>query len=189
MRRLHLCAVTVSMLVLTGCATMNVSSYVERDIDFVRLHTYAWGPAERMATGDPRLDNNPFFHDYFRHAVDEHLAAKGFRKVTSDTPDLLLHFHATVTQSFAASDAGRETCGGGHDCEPRFSEYETGTLVLDVTDARTSHVVWRGSARQAVDALIDNQDWMEEYLAKAVARMMERFPIAVHDADRARQRS
>ena len=55
-------------------------------------------------------------------------------------------------------------------------DYESGTLVLDFRDTRTNRVVWRGSAGQSVDGLIDNQEWMEKYLDKPVALMMERFP-------------
>ena len=155
---------------------------MERNTDFTQFHTFDWGPSGALSTGDPRLDNNPFFHDYFRRAVEERLIAKGFRKASSGSPDLLFHYHATMSQSFDVSEAalGYADCGGEHDCEPRVAEYEAGTLVLDVMDASTRRVVWRGSARQSVDGLIDNQDWMEKYITKSVARMMERFP-AVED--------
>ena len=62
--------------------------------------------------------------------------------------------------------------------KPGSPSTEAGTLVLDVRDARTNRVVWRSSAQQSVDGLIDNQDWMEKYIEKAVARMMEQFPRA-----------
>jgi hypothetical protein len=57
-------------------------------------------------------------------------------------------------------------------------DYEAGTLVLDALDARTNQLVWRGSARQSVDALIDNQEWMEKYVDQSVARVMATFPAS-----------
>jgi hypothetical protein len=169
----------VAALVLTGCATMNVSSHVERSIDFAQFHTYDWGPADALPTGDPRLDKNPFFHDYFQGAVEKQLAAKGFEKSASGTPDLLIHYHANVTRRFSVSGIHREygPCTGDS-CQPRLNEYEAGTLVLDIVDTRTNKVIWRGWAQQSVDGVIDNQDGMREYVTKGAARMMERFPRA-----------
>ena len=170
-------AAAVAALALTGCATMNVSSHVERSIDFAQFHTSEWGPADALPTGDPRLDNNPFFHDYFQGSVEKQLAAKGFEKSASGTPDLLIHYHANVTRRFSVAGVDREygACAG-ENCQPRLREYEAGTLVIDIVDAGTNRVIWRGWAQQKVDGVIDNQEGMREYVTKGVARMMERFP-------------
>jgi Domain of unknown function (DUF4136) len=164
------------MAFLTGCAPIHVSSYLERDVDLAQYHTYDWGPSDALPTGDPRLDNNPFFHDYFQEAVEKRLRVSGLRKSASGTPDLLIYYHARMSQSFQVSDGEYGTCNTESDCEPRVTDYESGTLVLDFRDAHTNKRVWRGSVQQSVDGLIDNQAWMEKYLDKAVARMMERFP-------------
>jgi hypothetical protein len=177
MSRFAVCSAAVAAaLVLTGCATMNVSSHMQRGVDFRQFHTYDWGPADALPTGDPRLDNNPFFHDHFEGAVEKQLAAKGFVKPVVGTPDLLLHYHANVTRRFsiAGLDAQYGSCAG-HDCQPRLTEYEAGTLILDMVDTRTNTLVWRGWAQQSVDGVIDDQDWLEEYITKGVTRMLERF--------------
>lgn len=57
-----------------------------------------------------------------------------------------------------------------------MSEYEEGTIVIDIVDARTDRVVWRGWAQSNMDGVIDNQDLLEKQIRKAVARMMERLP-------------
>src|SRR5687768_2856395 len=88
----------LSAMVLTGCASMNVSSYVERGIDIRRFHTYNWGPPDTFSTGDPRLDNNRFFDERVRTQVERRLASRGFEKTTSNIPDLLVHYHVSVTQ-------------------------------------------------------------------------------------------
>src|ERR1051325_9106111 len=41
-------------------------------------------------------------------------------------------------------DRSRDACYNNYDCEPSVSEYDAGTLILDVVDARTKKVVWRG---------------------------------------------
>ena len=42
------------------------------------IHTYDWGPADALPTGDPRLDQNPFFKDHLEGAVEKELATRGF---------------------------------------------------------------------------------------------------------------
>ena len=42
----------IGTLAITGCATMNVSSHVQRGLDVSRYHTYDWGPADALPAGD-----------------------------------------------------------------------------------------------------------------------------------------
>jgi hypothetical protein len=167
----------VTGLFLAGCATMNVSSYVERDVDFKQFTTYNWEKADALPVGDPRLDNNPFFHDYFQGAVEKEMARMGFEKVEWGTPDLRLHYHANVQQRFSV--AGVDTEYGycsGQECQGRITDYEAGTFVLDVTDAFKNKVIWRGWAQTNVNGVIDNQDWMREHVGEAVTKMLKQFP-------------
>ena len=165
------------MLVLSGCVPMNVSSYKERGVDFARFHTYSWATAADFSTGDPRLDNNPFFHEFLRNAVEARMNALGLRRASGEDPDLLIRYHAIMSQSFSVS-APDSNCQGGHDCEPSALDFETGTLSLDVVDSATNRTVWRGWSRQSVDGFIDNQNRMEQYVSRSVERMMKGFGAA-----------
>lgn len=168
-------AAAVTALVLAGCATLNVSSYVERGADFTRYRTYAWEPEGSFATGDPRLDNNPFFQDRLRRAVERHLAARGYEKTVSPMADLIVHYHASVTQQIFTGELDRVyACD---DCRPEV--FDAGTLFIDVLDRRAIKVVWRGWAEGAVAGVIDNQSSMEATVDRAVARIFERFPSSL----------
>lgn len=160
-------------LTLAGCATMNVSSFVERGVDVTSYRTYDWAPVERLATGDPRLDNNPFFQERLQGAVDQQLAARGLERTTSATADLIIHYHASVSQAVDVGSIDR-TYGYCSDCTP--SVYEAGTILIDFVDARTNTLVWRGWAEGSIDGAIDNQEWMEQTVDEAVARILETFP-------------
>jgi hypothetical protein len=168
-------AVALCAFVLTGCASMKVSSYTERGVDFTRYHTYNWEPAASLSTGDPRLDNNPFFQERVEADVEKQLATRGFEKTTSGTPDLLIRYHASVRQRLDVNGADRDNgpCRGD-DCRPYV--YDKGGLVLDLVDTRTNRLVWRGWAEGSVDAMIDNQEWMEQKIDEVVARILERLP-------------
>jgi hypothetical protein len=173
-----LAAVAICALAVTGCATtMSLSSHVERGLDFGRYRTYDWGPADALPTGDPRLDKNPFFKDHVEGAVEKQLAARGFEMSTSGTPDLLIHYHASITQRI---DVNRVDRGYGYcytdDCQSGVIEYEAGTLVLDIVDTRTNRVIWRGWAQDSVEGVLDNEDRMERKINEAVTRMLARLP-------------
>ena len=78
LRSTRIAVVTLLALALTGCATMKVSSHVERGAEFTHYRTWAWAPADEQPTGDPRLDNNPFFQDRLRGAVEHEMTRKGY---------------------------------------------------------------------------------------------------------------
>ena len=156
---------------------MTVSSHVDRGIDFARYRTYDWGPADALPTGDPRLDKNPFFKDHVEGAVEKQLAARGLEMSKSGTPDLLIHYHASINQRIDVNRVDRRYgyCYGV-DCPSDVIEYEAGTLVLDIVDSRTNRVIWRGWAQDTVERVLDNEDAMARQINEAVKRMLARLP-------------
>ena len=170
-----LAAATLVAMALNGCAPVRVHSYLERGVDFRQYRTYAWGPADALSTGDPRLDNNRFFRDRVEKAVGQELTSRGFEKTESSAPDVLIHLHARIDQRIASDAIDREyrPCDVS-DCRPFV--YDTGTLLLDFIDTRTNRLVWRGWAENSLDGAIENQDWMEATIDDAVAKILARLP-------------
>ena len=167
---------SVVAIVLTACApTMRVNSYADRGTDFNRYRTYGFAPADRVSTGDPRLDNNPFFNERMQADIDKQLPARGFEKAASRTPDLLIHYHASFTQRVDVNGIDREYgyCGTD-DCRPFV--YDAGTLTVDLVDGRTNRLVWRGWAEGGVDGVIDDQAWLEQKVDDAVTRILAQLP-------------
>ena len=177
MRRLGILATAAAALLLTGCATRIVSSHVELGTDFGRYHSYGWGPADALPTGDARLDNNAFFRDYFQGAIEKELAAKRL-VLTSNEPDLLIHTHTNVTHRLDVDETprGYPTCQG-NGCPPIVSQYEISTLMIDVVDARTNTLLWRAWSRDDMSAAIDDQQRLRRAVTDAVADMMKLFPV------------
>lgn len=165
-------------LALAGCATMQVGTYATRGLDLRQYRIYAWGPSESLSTGDPRLDNNEFFDARVRMQVDRQLATRGFEKNASASPDLLVHYHASVSQQIDVRNLDPEYgyCDD-EDCGPYV--YDAGTLFVDLIDARTNTLLWRGWAEGSMDRAIDNQAWMEETIDEAVGRILQRLPAGL----------
>jgi hypothetical protein len=177
MFRLRQLGLVVAATLAVGCATLNVSSHVERGINFAEFATYDWGPADALPTGDPRLDNNPFFRDYLMGAVEKQLAARGYERATGGTPHLLVHYHANVAQRFeihGMEPANYPQCYPN--CEPSLAEYEQGTIVVDIVNAATGKLVWRAWAQNNMGGLINDQDALQRHIVRSFARMFEEFP-------------
>ncbi len=156
-----------------ACATMQVGSHVARGHTFTQYRTFEWGPRDALPTGDPRLDGDPVFHDYIQGAVEKALAARGFTRAETGAPDLLIHYHASVTRRIDVNRIDRER-GYVYDeaAETRVFDYEAGFLILDVIDARTNRLMWRGWARDDFAKFLGS-DRMVREINEAVRRMVE----------------
>ena len=163
---------------LAGCATMSVSSHLQRDIDFIEYVTYDFGARDHFPVGDPRLDNNPFFRDYVEGAIEKQMAAKGYELAVTGRPDLLLHYHASVSQRIDVyqADAAHGYYPGPALTESQTRAFEQGTLILDVVDARTDRVIWRGWAQDSMTGVIDDQRRLERQVNEGITRMMRLLP-------------
>ena len=166
----------LGVLALTACATTNVRSFVERGIDVQQYRTYSWSPAREQATGDPRLDNNRFFKERIEAAVEHNLNARGFERTAAGDSDLLIRYYASVEQQLNANGADQPytSCQG---CQPYV--FDAGTIVIDLIDARTRRMVWRGWDEGSIDGIVDDQARLEKRVDDAVARILEKLPRRV----------
>ncbi len=178
-----------TLTTLACAAPIRVESYAERGANLARYRTYAFAPVETVATGDPRLDSNPFFQERVQQAVDKGLAAKGYRRASSGAPDMVVHFHASVAQDIDVVDLDRTAgyCSGAttatgaparaaDDCTPFV--YDAGTLLMDLVDGQTKKLAWRGWAKTNLDGVVDNQTWLEQRVDTAVERIVAQMPRA-----------
>ena len=168
---------SAALLVAVACAVpIRVGSYVERGADLQLYRSYDFAPLEPTPTGDPRLDSNPFFTERVQAAASRGLADRGYVRSSSDAADLLVHFHASVVQGLDIGTIDRERgrCPDEGGCRPYT--YDAGTLVMDLVDARTGKLVWRGWAESNFQGMVDNQALLEERIDIAMARLLAQLP-------------
>ena len=178
MQRPRYATVIVAACLLSGCATMRVSSHTERGLIWSQYHTFEWGRADSLPPSDPRLQQDPYFRDRIEGAVERQMAAKGFqRSPASSVPDLLIHYHAAINERIDVDEIDRRygDCDAV-DCVPRVSRYEAGTLVVDIVDARTRRLIWRGWAQDSVEDVLGNRDRVRQTIEDGVSRMFATFP-------------
>lgn len=170
----------------TGCMTlMPVGSHVERGVDFVRFATYDWGPADALPVSDQRLRENPFFVDDVHGAIDTELNRHGLVRAVTERADLMVHYHATTTERVeVTSRPGSYRDCVGDNCRPDVNTYDAGTLVIDIVDASTRELVWRGWAEHRLEDMLDDPVQVRRRVQDAVRRIFDTFPLSVNPTSR-----
>ncbi len=176
-RRTTQALAVLSVALLNACATVHAGADFEPGVRLDQYQTFDWGGGDSIPVGDPRLDNNPFFDSRVRAAVELELAAKGLKRVTT-SPDLLVHYHASVRQrvDVIRADEGRGYSSPRDGTSDMVLEYEEGTLILDVAEPKAKAILWRGWSQTDVGGLIENPREMEKRIRESVRKMMLKFP-------------
>ena len=157
--------------------SMSAGADYDRDVDFTAYHTFAWEEADLLPVGDPRLDGNPFFVERIQNSVSAELAARGLERVGTG-PSLLVHYHASVRDRVDVFEVDRRA---GYDVSEygpgtAVRQYDEGTLLVDVVDAETLRVIWRGWARADVTRFLDQPEALETLVEEAARAMFQHFP-------------
>jgi hypothetical protein len=171
-RRFAAGAAVTALVIGAACAPLTVTSFTGRGVDVPAYRTFAWERVDTGVPGDPRLDNNIFFHEYLRSAIDRQLVSHGYEP-TILQPDVYVHYHATAQQqvSIVGEDWTTHRC---RDCSVEV--YDAATLLVDLTDARTGALVWRGVADSGLAGAVADQTRMEGTIERVVERIFAKLP-------------
>lgn len=163
------------ILLFSACSTLRVRTDYAHNVNFGRFHTYSW---LRVRAG------NSLWADRIRQDVNLQLAARGLTEVPGGGDLAVAAFGATREQPSLETfynDFG-PGFGGWYWNGPWMSEgYSTtqvvytpvGSLTVDLFSNRDKHLVWRGTAAQALSG---NPRHNEQKLAHAVDKMFRSFP-------------
>jgi hypothetical protein len=168
-------AVALSAVLASACAPMQVHSYAPPEASVATYRSYGWAVGDLGSTGDPRLDSNRFFVERVQRAADAELRRRGYERASVGAPDLMLHIHARLSQRIEAAELDHITGTCRDDC--RATVFDEGTLLIDVVDARTDALVWRGWAERTIlERVVDDQASMNQVIDKAVTAIFGRLP-------------
>ena len=153
MRTLTFSRLLFAVLVMAGCASVQVSQDYDPHADMSRYGTWQWRDLVQAATGDIRVDN-PLLDKRIRRAVEIHLVGRNISPA-SGKPDLYLTYHLVIEQKIL-SDTYYSTVGvgsyyhpwyGGVGTETRIRQYDESRLTIDIYSAGTGDLLWRGVGR------------------------------------------
>ena len=91
--------------------------------------------------------------------------------------------HQTVDTYYDGFGGGWRWGGGFGDATTSVDTYKVGTLVIDMFDAHTKKLIWRGSSS---DTLSDKSDKNIKNLDKGVQKMFDHFPPGQEELSAAR---
>lgn len=145
----------IGFLFLTGCSSVSVNYDYDHEADFRSFTSYDWMEAPRVAVGDARSAQqmNTLLDQRIRRAVDEQMELKGLKQDTS-SPDLIVVYHTGLEDKVNVTDWGY-TYGsyywgwGGRAID--VYQYQEGTLIVDLINAETQMLVWRGWATKTLE--------------------------------------
>jgi hypothetical protein len=175
--------VGAAALTAAGCLTlMPVGSHVARGVDFVRYTTYDWAPADALPVTDARLRENPYFVDDVHGAIDTQLNRRSLVRASDQRADLLVHYHAAITERIeVASRPPKFRDCVGNECSAKVTGFDAGTLVIDIVDASTQQLVWRGWAEHRLEDMLDDPAHVHQRVQDAVRRIFDTFPLTVEN--------
>ncbi len=179
MSRAHRSLVPLLMLTLVACAGIETSTnYDPTAMDKLSgYRTYSWLPQPR-GQENTRV-YNPIVETRVKQAVDQELASRGYRKVEQN-PDFQIGWQGAIDKKLDVQTVDRYygySWGswyspyymGAVAPETYVREYEQGTLILDIVDASSNQLVWRGTAQAELSS------------SSSVSKRQERLNEAVHD--------
>lgn len=166
--------ILIALLAVTvNAQKVKVSS--DPAVDFSKFKTYAW---------DQGTLANPLIKQFIVTAVDREMMAKGLQKVDSNSDLILTTLTATNSDLTMTNPSWAPQLNSIATGIPSSSQAWTvtkGTLVIDISDARTKNGVWRGIASHTLEDgptgnPVQDAKQVEKPINKAVQKMFKKFP-------------
>ena len=183
MKAPNILAIVLLTCVLSGCTTGSVTVTTDYDhaAQFGKYKTYTLAPPKR---GDAM---SPIGEAALRDALRDEMSRRGIAEASGKKADLNVVRHAFIQQKVSVEQY--TDWGYNHGAWPSgvgpygfwggapvtyidVNHYGEGTLILDLVDARTRKLVFRGVGQAVVGAPQENAAKIRE----AVAKMFAAYP-------------
>lgn len=161
-------------LVSATASAQDVTYDYDKATDFSKIKTYAWIAGTNLS--------DEFNHKRIVTAIDAQLTAKGLTQVAAGaTPDMLVAYHAAFDKNLqinaSSFDSGPWRYGGNRSGSARVEEIVNGTLVVDLVDAKTETLIWRGIAKKDIDTNAKPEK-RDKNMNKAAEKLFKDYPPA-----------
>jgi hypothetical protein len=158
------------LALVVACSSVSTNYDYDTSYDFSKLRSYRW------ADIPSRSDADPLVVQRVGTAVEAQLKAKGFVPAEG-APDFLVATYVGRRTRIQVTDWGYAygPHAGWYGRPVDVYEYEEGSLIVDVVDARTRRLAWRGTAIGIVDPGA-TPEGKTERINEAVAKILEQFP-------------
>ena len=164
--RLAFCALAIC-LISTIATGQQVSVNYNHSQSFAQYHTYAW------ASDNANRVQNSILAQVAVQDIDAALQGKGLQQVQENqNPDLIVTANGGLREQTSYSVWGMRGIGGGMGGITPEQNVE-GTLIVDLYDAKSQSLVWRGIAQNTLNTNGNKNQQMAE---KAIQKMFKQWP-------------
>lgn len=143
----------------------------DREVDFSRFHSYAWGQQQ-----NPNQIANSLLAQEAYKQINGQLQSRGLQMVEeSQKPDLIVVASGgmKVQTSYNAWGTGGWRFGGGY-ATVTPEQSVVATLIVDLYDANAKRLIWRGMAQDTLNESKPEKNMQK--LDKAVAKIFKKYP-------------
>jgi len=166
--RTRLAACTVAICLISSiAAAQQVSVNYNHNQSFAQYHTYAWG------SNNANQVQNSILAQVAQQDINSALQGKGLRMVQENqNPDLIVTGNGGMRQQTSYSAWGMRGIGGGMGGITPEQSVEA-TLIVDLYEAKTQSLVWRGIAQNTLN---QNGNKNQQMVEKAIQKMFKQWP-------------
>lgn len=179
----------------TGCApSFNVSTDYDEATNFTQYQTWSWYQDQPVAKSDSTRGYSTFLDKRIKTAVENEMARRGFQKATSrNQADMLLAYDVSIdnVQRVRPDYISVPMIGYGYYYGYRYAytynrlynnttvqEYQAGTIILDIVDAKSNELVWRGTGQTSASEKSLTQEKVQEIVTQILAKYPPQGPKA-----------
>ncbi len=178
---------------IAACSGVQVYSDYDKGVPFATYKTYAW--MQRPDSIQDLFYRNELVDNSIKRYTSQELQARGLM-VDSTQPDVLIEYHSAVqdklqnvtTPVYANPYPFYGYAPYGYPYNPygyyyggpyvvgyntQQIPYTQGTLIIDIIDRKTNHLIWRG---WSVGVLTDEQA-LEAELPNDIHRIFKKYPV------------
>ena len=169
-------AILIVLSATLAVRAQKVSVGADPSVDVSKYKTYAWAKGV--------TSTNPIVHQVVVSAVDAELAAKGLTKVETNPELTIVVFGSQQTDVQMSNPSWAPSLNSistGVAVGSQSWLVTKGTLVVDISDTKTTNNVWRGTATDTLNEgpsgdKVKDAKTLEKPIRKAVKKMFKQYP-------------
>lgn len=150
--------VWAGILLLAGCSSISTDYDYNEDINFAELTKWNWLEMTKD-TGSHKYHVDGLNDRRIREGLEQQLTAAGLTKVPAAEAQILVNYLTKVENktdvntfytSFGYYPYSVRGFGAGLQADTRVHEYKEGTLIIDIVDAKSKELLWRGAGSDTI---------------------------------------
>jgi len=157
----------ITIAFITGCSSLTLNTDYDKEIDFSSFKTYRWHNNNEYNTASQQYFKvNNLMDQRIRTTIDKQLQTQGYTSENPEKVDFLVNYSVVIEDKtdihtynnyngyypgfrYGAGygSYGRSmSMGYSSGSDVQITQYQQGTLIIDIINPETDQLMWRGAA-------------------------------------------